>query len=105
MNLSSREYQEKRDFIRMRIDSPVEVHIVGNDQPLTGVCRDLSGGGMLVEVECALPPGTEVEVTLTSSHGHAPMLRATATVTRLVAQPDSGKLPNKVGLRLKEILA
>lgn len=104
MSLSSRDYQEKRDFIRMRIDSPVVVHVAGDEHPLSGICRDLSGGGMLIEVESALPTGTEVEVTLTSSHGHAPMLRAIATVTRLSAQSDSPELSNKMGLRIKEIL-
>lgn len=103
MSLDNREYQEKRDFIRMRIDSPVDVLITGEDKPLTGICRDLSGGGMLIEVNTVLPTGTEVEVTLASSHGHAPILRALATVTRL--NTDSGdEAPNRIGLRLKDIL-
>lgn len=105
MSLSSRDYQEKRDFIRMRINSPVEVLIAGQDKALTGICRDLSGGGMLIEVDTALPTGTEVEVTLASSHGHSPMLRATATVTRISSQPGADGTKSKMGLRLKDILA
>lgn len=103
--LSSREYHEKRDFIRMRVDSPVQVQIKGQKETFTGVCRDLSGGGMMIEVDTALPIGTEVEVALASSHGHAPMLQASAKVCRIESQPESESHPSRVGLELTNILA
>lgn len=105
MSMNSRDYLEKRDFIRMRIDSPVEVHIAGHDSPISGMCRDLSGGGMLIEVDTALPAGSEVEVTLASNHGHAPMLRAIAVVTRISGDANDESGTQKVGLQLKDILS
>lgn len=104
MSVSNREYHEKRDFIRMRIDSPVEVLIAGEAEPRIGICRDLSGGGMLIEVDTTLPTDTEVEVTLASNHGHAPMLRATAIVTRISAQSSAEGEANRIGLRIKDII-
>ncbi len=101
---SSREYLEKRDFIRMRIDSPVDVLIAGETGAVQGICRDLSGGGMLIEVESRLAANTEVEVTLASSHGHAPILRANATVVRIEGDTGSDGSLNRVGLRLKNVL-
>lgn len=97
-------YQEKRDFIRMRVDSPVTMAIQGETEALSGICRDLSGGGMLVEVDQTLPVGTELNVTLASSHGHAPVLQATAEVARITELADEPS-SSRVGLRLTEILA
>ena len=102
MNLANREYNEKRNFIRMKIDTPAEVSIVNDDTRLTGTCRDLSGGGMMIEVDRALPVGTELEVTITSPHGHHPMLRAVTVVTRVQAD-HSGTCT--LGMRIQQMLS
>lgn len=85
MDLASHAYSEKRNFIRMKIDTPVDVTILSESETIHGTCRDLSGGGMLIEIDKVLPVGTELEVSLASSHGHHPMLQATAMVARVIS--------------------
>lgn len=101
MSLASRAYSEKRNFIRMRIDSPVEIELTTNHSNFTGVCTDLSGGGMSVEVNKALPIGTELTISLASSHGHNPMLRAKAHVARLSSGPNETCI---LGLEIDQLL-
>lgn len=104
MNSANREFQEKRNFIRMRIDTPADIELLNGDTVSKGICRDLSGGGMLVEIDAALPIGTEVRVRISSGHGHAPMLDAVTEVTRVVAQPGSESSPCLLGLEIKQVM-
>lgn len=104
MNSANREFQEKRNFIRMKIDTPADVELLDGDTKAQGICRDLSGGGMLVELDSALPVGAEVRVRISSGHGHAPMLEALTEVTRVVAQPGSESSPCLLGLEIKDVL-
>ena len=48
-NMTFRNYDEKRDFIRMKMDTEVTLAL-DETQNVTGFCRDLSGTGMLIEV-------------------------------------------------------
>jgi len=104
MTVANRDYQEKRNFIRMKIETPAQVELQDGDKRLSGICRDLSGGGMLVELESALPVGAEVKVQIASAHGHAPMLEAITEVARVVAQPGEEEVPCLLGLEIKEVL-
>lgn len=101
MSLASRAYSEKRNFIRMRVDSPVDIQLSDNATELTGQCSDLSGGGMSVEVDRALPVGTEMQIVLSSGHGHNPMLKARARVARVIAGPNESCT---LGLEIVELL-
>jgi len=104
MNIADRNYQEKRNYIRMKIDAPVTVTIGADGSTLDGVCRDLSGGGMLIEVNTTLPIGTKTEVSISSGHTRNPMLRATAEVSRVLAQPEPQAQPCLLGLQIIEVL-
>lgn len=104
MVMANRDYQEKRNFIRMRVETPVEISLHNGEELHEGTCVDLSGGGLLVEMQTLLPVGTKLEVNIASSHGHSPMLRAKATVTRIVSQPDSVERPCKLGLEIDEVI-
>lgn len=100
MSLFDKSYQEKRDFMRMKIEAPLHAELFHPGGQLTGMCRELSGGGMQVELASSLAEGEEVEVKLVSTHGHSPQLHAKAKVVRV--QPDSdGYL---AGLEILEIL-
>lgn len=103
MNSANREFQEKRNYIRMKIDTPADVELINGDVTAKGVCRDLSGGGMLVELDSPLPIGAEVRVRISSGHGHAPMLEALTEVTRVVAQPGEDASPCLLGLEIVEV--
>lgn len=95
-----RAQQEKRDFIRMKIDTPLRAQITGDGIAAEGLCHELSGGGMQLATEHYLAPGSEVEVTISSEHGNSPTLRARAHVVRTESE---GKL-HRVGLEILEIL-
>lgn len=102
MSLADRAYSEKRNFIRMQIDTPICVQVQTNDEQLNGMCRDLSGGGMLVELDKALPVGCQMEVSISSPHGHEPMLKAKTRVTRVIGGPSDTCV---IGMEIEEMLA
>jgi hypothetical protein len=87
MNLANRNYQEKRSFIRMKVETPIAVRLNQLVQ-LSGTCHNLSGGGMLISLAEPLPLHQELEVTVSSNHGHNPMLRALTRVCRLPEAKD-----------------
>lgn len=101
MNPVSGKERDKRNFARMRIDTPAEVIIRGRDQQVSGICRDLSGGGMLIDTRVQLQAGTEVEIRLASHYGDNLMLKARAQVVR-VRPIQTGKF--SVGLKILEML-
>lgn len=101
MNQPMREFSEKRDFIRMQIDSPVDMTLEHDGDTLSGTCLNLSGGGMMIEVNRVIPVGTVVEVTVSSGHGHNPMLKANAVVNRVTAEASE---TCTLGLEIKALI-
>jgi c-di-GMP-binding flagellar brake protein YcgR len=99
MNLASRNYQEKRNFVRMKVETPISAKIAA-DITFEGTCHNLSGGGMFVSMPQALPEDHEIEVTLSSNHGHHPILKAITKVKR-VHTPEA---PFLVGLEIVRLL-
>lgn len=94
-------FSEKRDFIRMKISTPLNAKIAHKELIIEGLCRDLSGGGMQVETDTEIALNTELVVEITSEHGHNPTLHANAKVARCVADGAKGFI---LGLELTEIL-
>jgi len=101
MDRMSRDYNEKRNFIRMKIDTPAEVTIDNQGEKIAGICRDMSGGGLLIEVEKTMDTGIEVTVLLSSPHVSSPMLKAKAQVAR-VTQNKAGNYI--LGLEILQML-
>lgn len=101
MDRTNRSYNEKRNFIRMKIDTPADIIIDGNGETMKAVCRDLSGGGMLIETERLLDVGLELIVRLASHHATSPMLKARTQVAR-VLENRAGKYT--LGLEILEML-
>ncbi|MBB6342865.1 hypothetical protein HNP49_003053 [Pseudomonas fluvialis] len=81
MSLSDRAYSEKRDFIRMRVETSVVVHHDGQQTPAT--CLDLSSTGMQVEIQAQLAHGARVTVHIPSDHNELRGLDAEAEVVRV----------------------
>lgn len=101
MNLANRSYEEKRSFIRMKVNAAVDVKL-DQELKLAGTCHNLSGGGMLISLPDSLPLGSELEVTLSSNHGHSPMLRALTKVRRV--QPEIPQQSCRLGLEILSLL-
>lgn len=97
-------YLEKRNYIRMKINAPANITLQTDGRTLNGKCRDLSGGGMLIELNTALPLGTKAEITIASNHGHNPILKALAEVNRVIDQPDTDSQPCTLGMHIVEML-
>lgn len=101
MSLLDKAYSEKRDFIRMKISAPLTATLSAEHGVIEGNCRNLSGGGMLVETKENIALGTELEVEVSSAHGHSPTLRARARVARVIAGDDGNY---ELGLEIIEML-
>lgn len=99
MSLARTSYEEKRNFIRMAVNTPVS--ITGNLDYLSGTCLNLSGGGLLIALPKALKLGDRIEVNVCSNHGHSPMLRAQTRVRRIEKHESRDHLH---GLEIESIL-
>lgn len=88
MSLSGKPFDEKRDFIRMRIETPLEATLTGDGGTYKGICRELSGGGMQLELDDELAQDSEWEINIASNHGHSPQLRAVVKVVRVLPQGE-----------------
>lgn len=105
MTSKNRNYEEKRDFIRMKIDTPADIIVSKDGQKIHGICRDLSGGGMQIELPVELTIDTLIEVSIRSSHGHKPMLHAQAKVNRVTAAPNQQLNTYLIGLQITKVLS
>lgn len=89
---------EKRDYLRIETEAPVEVLYDGHI--LTGTCKDLSATGL--QVETPVPMKLEAQVTICiKPSGKLPPFRAEATVARQVPVQDSA---TTYGLVITKIL-
>lgn len=84
-----RDYAEKRDFIRMQVNARIELQIPKSGETLIGKCKDLSGMGMLLELDRPLEIGTEVHTSLPSNSPDFPTFETTARVVRCDTTEDS----------------
>jgi c-di-GMP-binding flagellar brake protein YcgR len=101
MGLLDRDFDEKRNFIRMKVDTPVQVKVSTDEAETTGICHDLSGGGMLLSLDNELALNTELTVTVISKHGHNPMMKARCSVARI--EPHSANT-SMIGVEILEII-
>lgn len=102
MDSSERNYSEKRDFIRMKINAALGAKLSAAHKVIEGYCRDLSGNGMLVETTEYIEVGTVLDVEVNSDHGHSPTLKAKTRVVR-VAKGANGNY--ELGLETLEVTA
>jgi hypothetical protein len=101
VKMTERDYSEKRNFIRMTINTPAEVHVEQEGVITTGICNDLSGSGMLLTVDKELPADSELLVTLQPSTSKGPSLQARCTIARYHQTADKKCL---LGLEIQEII-
>jgi hypothetical protein len=88
--LGSRDYDEKRDFLRMGVDCPAHVTVTATGESFRGVVKNLSSSGLLLVCDRAFPVGSELEVRLVPEQPLVPPLEAVVKVARADASgPDS----------------
>jgi hypothetical protein len=86
MSSTSRDYSEKRDFIRMQISTNCQMQYKENI--FSANCLDLSSRGALIESTQALEISSEVTLIIDSGGGEIPPLHAQATILRIVRQAE-----------------
>ncbi len=86
----------------MRVDTPASITIEGEQTSLEGICRDLSGGGALIELDKSIPVGAVLTVTVSSTHGHAPMLKVSGEVIRAETAEEEKHV---IGIKVIEVLS
>lgn len=95
MSQNDRDYSEKRDYIRMRMEAPVTLRHGGRDIP--ALCLDLSSTGMQLEAESNVSLGDKVMVHIASDHNQLKGLEAEAEAVRV---SDLGQGRQSLGLAI-----
>ena len=94
MSEHERDYAEKRDFIRMRIDA--DVSLIHAGQEIAGTCVDLSSSGMQVQAPRQFTVGDLLTVRIDSEHAALRGLEADTEVVWTKTVGDEQQL----GLRI-----
>lgn len=89
MNQSDRNFSEKRDFIRMHVETPVTLSIDG--QRFSGTCLDLSSTGMQISTASTFKMGDRLDVHIPSVHRELKGLDAQTEVVRISVLEDGSQ--------------
>ncbi|PYY72526.1 PilZ domain-containing protein [Pseudomonas jessenii] len=98
MSQTGRDYSEKRDFIRMRVDA--EVSLIHQGDLVPAVCIDLSSSGMQLQAPRLFKVGDRLNVRIDSDHAALKGLEADTEVV-WVKEQDAGS--QKLGLTILKI--
>lgn len=98
MNLAA-SYDEKRDFIRMRVETPLTLTL--DNRTLSCKCVDLSGTGMCIETSEVLLVGDEAVAFLPSYQNQFAPLNACIRIKRVLEDGDV----NYYGAEIIELLS
>jgi hypothetical protein len=99
MSQTSRDYSEKRDFIRMRVDA--DVVLIHEGDQISGVCIDLSSSGMQVEAPRQFAVGDRLTVRIDSDHAALSGLEADTEVVWVKAQDSENQRLGLTILKMK----
>ncbi|MBK5354960.1 PilZ domain-containing protein [Pseudomonas sp. TH41] len=95
MSQIDRDYSEKRDFIRMRVDA--DVSLIHEGDEVAAVCIDLSSSGMQVEAPRLFKVGDRLSIRIDSEHAALKGLEADTEVVWVREQDGSSQ---KLGLTI-----
>ncbi|MVV49172.1 PilZ domain-containing protein [Pseudomonas sp. PB120] len=95
MSQTDRDYSEKRDFIRMRVDA--DVSLIHEGDEVAAVCIDLSSSGMQVQAPRLFKVGDRLSVRIESEHSALKGLEADTEVVWVKDQDGSSQ---KLGLTI-----
>ncbi len=84
----ARDYQEKRNFIRMQMDVPATITLQQTGQVIQARCLDLSGNGMLLSSPEAIAEESIFHIVISSTRPNLPPLEAEVRCTRCLKRED-----------------
>ena len=87
-----RDYQEKRNYIRMQMDVPASITVTHKGNVIQARCQDLSGNGMLIMSPEPFEDGTEFTIVIASTQPTLPPLEATVKTMRCIQRDDQYEL-------------
>lgn len=88
--LGSRHYIEKRDFMRMAIDCPVDYQLSESNSSLkSGTCINLSANGILFQCDDRYKEGTVLDISVRPQHSISPPFNAKMKVIRVEPQAEN----------------
>ena len=95
-------FDDKRNFYRMMLNSEVVVTIIDDEanSQITATCRDLSATGMAIEVEQPIAMSTHVKVKLDSSSEQVQSLDMRGKVVRIGEECEGCYL---IGISIEEL--
>jgi len=95
-------YDDKRNFYRMMLNSEVKVTIIDDEvnSQIVATCRDLSATGLAIEMEHPIDIGKGVRVSIGSSSTAVQALDATGKVIRVTEEAPECFL---IGIAIDEI--
>ncbi len=102
MSQEEQDYAEKRDFIRMFINAPVDFSIIGSDNWSEGKGIDLSGGGISFTSDQPLSEGDKIDIKLHPISPVTPPLEAIGIVTRCDKEDANGYI---VSTKIEKIIS
>ena len=98
----TREYDEKRDFIRIDIDCEITFKkLDSTDEDLSGQVSNLSGRGMMFITEGELEQNSIYEININPSNILTPSLHANVKIVRVIKQRHADGY--EIGAVIKEI--
>jgi hypothetical protein len=100
MSLFDRSFSEKRNFIRMKVNTPVSIEHAG--KTYTASCLDLSADGMSIETSDSFHLGDELKVSIDQDGENRQSFHAITEVARVSESLDRSTF--NVGLYIKEVL-
>ncbi|MDH5471782.1 MAG: PilZ domain-containing protein [Gammaproteobacteria bacterium] len=78
----SLDYSEKRNYFRMNMNCNMEYSINGSGVKKSGLMKNLSGDGALIQIDQNVEPGTEVHLSIKPEKSLTPPLDVTIEVLR-----------------------
>ncbi|MFK5915523.1 MAG: PilZ domain-containing protein [Woeseiaceae bacterium] len=98
----TREYDEKRDFIRIDIDCKITFKLLDEAaETQVGHVSNLSGRGMMFISDSELEKGSTLEIDISPKNILTPSLHANVNVVRVIKQRHSDGY--EIGAVIKEI--
>ncbi|MDH4608925.1 PilZ domain-containing protein [Pseudomonas sp. BN102] len=100
MSLDDRNDSDKRDFIRMQVQTQAILEHAGRQYPT--LCLDLSSSGIQLEADVNLAVGDRVRVLIPPEHSALKGLEAEAEVVRVGELPSGGQTLGLVILEMSQ---
>lgn len=99
--VTPRNYEEKRNFPRMRIDHKMTFGLAGEKQTAEGRCTNLSAHGVLFTSQRSIPVGAQMELNITPDKSVVAPLNALAEVVRV--EQDGTSNAYRIAARITQI--